>query len=428
MYEALLRIAHQPGLSSPWRTFRPVKWAPEALNSRNTSFDSYEELERVSFRSDKAGRQETAKVQQTKMSTNRAYWLLLLVPVTICIRLLFPARQTVIFAFSCASMVPLARLLSDATEQIAARVGPTAGALLNVTFGNAGELVIGFFAMREGLQEVVKASITGSILVNLLLTLGVSMVAGGIRHKTLKFNVLAARTRSTTMCLAGIALIFPAAFDFIAGPGHGGSESRLSLEFAIILSITYGLGLLFTLHTHRELLAADRSELIEDKAAWSIGVAIGVLIVSASLVGLFGDILATSLEPTARAFGLSDLFVGLVIVAVASNAAESTAAVRAALRNRMNLSVGIAIGSSTQIALFVAPALVIASQWIGSRPVNLVFSSVELMAMILAIIITIQVAGDGESNWLEGVQLVVVYLLIAVTVFFLPSKPGGAHP
>jgi Ca2+:H+ antiporter len=359
---------------------------------------------------------------------DRSYWLLALVPVTLSIRFLFPEKQTLIFVCSCASMIPLARLLSDATEQLAARAGPTMGALLNVTFGNAGELVIGFFAMREGLQRVVKASITGSILVNLLLTLGVSMIAGGIRHKTLKFNVLASRTHSTMMCLAAIALIFPAAYHLLAGPGGGGSESDLSLEFAVILLVTYGLGLLFTLHTHRELLAVGRSERLEDKAVWSIRLALGVLTVSALLVGWLGEILATSLEPTARAFGLSDLFVGLVVVAVAGNAAESASAIRAALRNRMDLAVGIAVGSSIQIALFVAPALIIASHWIGPRPVDLVFTSVELVAVIMAITIATQVAGDGESNWLEGVQLLVVYLLIAVMVFSLPPKPEGVLP
>jgi Ca2+:H+ antiporter len=363
-----------------------------------------------------------------EIKIDRTYWLLAVVPLTIFVRFLFPARHTLIFACSCASMIPLARLLSDATEQLAARTGPTLGALLNVTFGNAGELVIGFFAMREGLQRVVKASITGSILVNLLLTLGVSMIAGGIRHKTLKFNVLAARTHSTTMCLAAIALIFPAAYHFLVGPGDAGPESHLSLEFAVILLITYGLGLLFTLHTHRELLAVGRSERLEDKVAWSGSVAAGVLMVSAGFVGWIGEILATSLQPTAGAFGLSDLSVGLVVVAVAGNAAESTSAIRAAVRNRMDLAVGIAIGSSIQVALFVAPALVLASHWIGPHPIDLVFTSIELVAVILAITITTQVAGDGESNWWEGVQLLVVYLLIAIMVFSLPTKPDAGLP
>jgi Ca2+:H+ antiporter len=357
-----------------------------------------------------------------KIKLDWTYWLLAVVPLTNAARFLFPQRHNMIFACCCASMIPLARLLSDATEQLAARTGPTLGALLNVTFGNAGELVIGFFAMREGLQRVVKASITGSILVNLLLTLGVSMIAGGIRHKKLSFNVLAARTNSTTMCLAAIALIFPAAFHLLVGPGSARPESSLSLEFSVILLVTYCLGLLFTLHTHRELLSVGREERVEDGAAWSVPVALAVLTVSAGLVGWIGEILATSLQPAARAFGLSELFVGLVVVAVAANAAESTSAVRAALRNRMDLAVGIAIGSSTQVALFVAPALILASHWIGPHPVDLVFTSVELVAVIMAITLTTQVAGDGESNWLEGVQLVVVYVLIAIMVFYFPTK------
>lgn len=284
------------------------------------------------------------------------------------------------------------------------------------------------FAMREGLQRVVKASITGSIPVNLLLTLGVSMIAREIRHKTLRFNVLAARTHCTTVCLAAIGLIFPAVYHFLVGPGGAGPESRLSLEFAVILLVTYGLGLLFTLHTHWELLAVGRSERVEDKFVWSGPVAAGVLMVSAGFVGWIEEILATSLQCNARAFGLSDLFVGLVVVAVAGNAAESTSAIRAAVRNRMDLAVGIAIGSSIQIALFVAPALVLASHWIGPHPIDLVFTSIELVAVILAITITTQVAGDGESNWLEGVQLLVVYVLIAIMVFSLPTTPDAVLP
>jgi Ca2+:H+ antiporter len=264
--------------------------------------------------------------------------------------------------------------------------------------------------------------------VNLLFTLGVSMIAGGIRHKTLTFNALAARTQSTMMCLAAIALIFPAAYHFLAGPGDAGPESRLSLEFSVILLVTYGLGLLFTLHTHRELLAAGRSERVEDKAVWSGPAALGVLTVSAALVGWLGEILTDSLQPAARAFGLSDLFVGLVVIAIAGNAAESTSAIRAAMRNRMDLAAGIAISSSIQIALFVAPALVVASHWIGPRPIDLVFTSVELIAVLIAIAITTQVAGDGESNWLEGIQLLVVYILIAFTVFALPSTAEASLP
>jgi Ca2+:H+ antiporter len=348
------------------------------------------------------------------------HWLLGLVPLTIAVRFLAPDRHTLIFALACASMIPLARLLSDATEHLSTHTGQTIGALLNVTFGNAGELVVGFFAMREGLDQVVKASITGSILVNLLLSLGACMVCGGVRHQILRFNPFAARSRSTALALSAISLIFPAAYHLLTAGKPGAREDDLSLEFSIVLLITYGLGLLFTLRTHRGQFAAHDTEAAEaEQAAWSATRSVTALAVSAAFTGWIGEILVGSLEETARRFGLSDLFVGLVVVAIAGNAAEGTSAIRAALRNRMDLSVGIAIGSSIQIALFVAPLLVIASHWLGPHPVDLVFTHIELLALIVAIVMTMQIAGDGESNWLEGAQLIAVYVLLAVTVFAL---------
>ena len=351
---------------------------------------------------------------------HKRYWALILVPITLAISFLLPTKQTLIFALSAASMIPLARLLSDATEQLAARSGPTLGALLNVTFGNAGELVIGFFALREGLQNIVKASITGSILANLLPTLGVCMIAAGVRKRTLTFNPLAARTQSTMLALAAISLIFPAAYHFLGGSNLASRESDLSLEFAVILLVTYALSLLFTFYTHRQLLTPSREEPAADETAWSTPTALGLLALSAVFIGWMGGILVHSVESAAHTLGLSDLFVGMVVVAVASNAAESTSAIRAALRNRMDLAVGIAVGSSIQIALFVGPALVIASHWIAPKPMDLVFTPIELLAVLVATVTTVQIAGDGESNWLEGVQLVVVYLLLAVMVFSLP--------
>jgi Ca2+:H+ antiporter len=346
------------------------------------------------------------------------YWLLGIVPITIAAHYLAPSQYTLAFGLACASMIPLARLLSDATEELAKHTGSTLGALLNVTFGNAGELVVGFFAMREGLHDVVKASITGSILVNLLLSLGISMLAGGLRNQTLTFNPFAARSRSTMLALAAISMVFPAAYGMLAGPKAVAREADLSLEFSVILLITYGLGLLFSLRTHRVLLAAPECE-GEERPHWTAAQSMTALAVSAALIGWTGEILVGSLEETARRFGLSDLFVGLVVVAIAGNAAEATSAIRAAMRNRMDLSVGIAIGSSIQVALFVAPALVVASHWLAPRPLDLIFTPIELLALVVAIGMTMQIAGDGESNWLEGVQLIVVYLLLAVTVYTL---------
>jgi len=351
------------------------------------------------------------------------YLILAVVPATLAVHYLMPERQTLSFVLACASMIPLARLLSDATEQLANRTGPTLGALLNVSFGNAGELVIGFFAMRQGLQSVVKASITGSILVNLLLSLGISMIVGGVRKKTLTFNPLRARTLSTMLLLAAIALIFPAAYHYLVGPHFPARESDLSFEFAIVLLITYALSLLFTLRTHHDLLTAQNAQEVHAENPWSTTLASSMLALSAALVAWIGEILVGALEPAARMFGFSNFFVGLVVVAVAGNAAEGTSAIRAALRNRMDLVLGIAAGSSIQIALFVAPALVIASHWIAPRPVDFVFTPVELLAVVMAIAITTQVAGDGDSNWFEGVQLVVVYLLIAAMVYWLPPQP-----
>ncbi len=354
---------------------------------------------------------------------SKVYWLLALVPLTLVVRYAMPSRQTLIFALSAAAMIPLARLLSEATEHLAERTGPTLGALLNVTFGNAGELVIGFFALREGLQQVVKASITGSILVNLLLTLGISMIAAGARTETLQFNALKARTQSTMLALAAISLIFPAAYHFLGGRNPPGREADLSLEFAVVLLITYGLGLLFTLRTHTHLLdrSRDQGERGAEKG-WTAGRGVSMLAVSALFVGWMGEVLVGSIEAAARALGMTDLFAGIVVVAIAGNAAESTSAIRAALQKRMDLSVGIGIGSSIQIAMFVAPGLVILSHWVGATPMNLVFTPVEVLALVVAIAITGQIAGDGESNWLEGVQLVAVYLMLAAMFYYLP--PG----
>lgn len=276
----------------------------------------------------------------------KIYWLLILVPITLGVRYLTSWNGTLIFLFSAGAMIPLAKLLSDATEQLSFRTGPTLGALLNVTFGNAGELVIGFFALQAGLQRLVKASITGSILVNLLLTLGISMLAGGLRKKTLKFNPLAARTQTTMLALAAISLILPAGFSLLGGTAARSGMGDLSLEFSVVLLVIYGLSLLFTLGTHEQLLVPPKTdETTSGEAAWSARRALMALIVSAVFVAWMGEVLVGSIEAASRSLGMTDLFVGLVVVAIAGNAAESTAAVRASLKNRMDLSVGIAAGA-----------------------------------------------------------------------------------
>jgi Ca2+:H+ antiporter len=350
------------------------------------------------------------------------YWLLLLVPATLAVHIGMPSAHILVFALSATSMIPLAHLLSEATENLSARAGPTLGALLGVTFGNAGELLIGYFALREGLQEVVKASITGSILVNLLLTLGISIVAAGSRRKTLKFNALGARTQATTLALAAVSLALPAAYHWLAGNAERRREADLSFEFALVLIATYALSLFFSLRTHRQLLTASEHPGANDgeHGAWTAKRSLILLLASAVLVGWMSEVLVGSVEAASRSLGLTELFVGLVIVAIAGNAAESTSAIRAALKGQMDLSVGIGIGSSIQIALFVAPGLVLISHFVAGRPMNLVFTPAELVALVLTIAITGQIAGDGDSNWFEGVQLLAVYSMMAVMFYFLP--------
>lgn len=349
---------------------------------------------------------------------SRTSWLLVMVPVTLLLRHFTHLSDTWIFLLSALSMVPLARLLSEATEQLAMHCGASLGALLNVTFGNLGELVIGFFGLRQGLQNVVKSSITGSILMNLLLTLGVSMVAGGLRERVLRFNPLQARSRATMMALAGIGLILPAAYRMLGGGGPGSREADLSLEFSIILLATYVLSLVFTLRTHRDLLAAQHHE--DETPHWSLAMGVSMLALGALGIAVMGETLVASIEAASRALHMSDRFAGIIVIAIAGNAAEATAAIRAAMRGRMDLSVGIATGSSMQIALFVAPALVLLSHGMGARPMDLVFTPTELVALVVAIVIHGQIAGDGEANWMEGVQLLAVYCMLGVMFYLMP--------
>lgn len=351
---------------------------------------------------------------------SRMSWLLLLLPITVAVDIFLPEQKIWIFFLSAVALVPLAYLLSVATEQMSFHTGPTIGALLNVTFGNAGELLVGFFALRQGLDRVVKASITGSILSNLLLALGVSVLIAGIRRKTLSFNPLAARTRATLLALAGLSLILPAAYHYAGHVQSASPELDLSFAFAIILLLTYACALLFTLHTHSQLLAARHDEKPEQNA-WSKASSVIVLVMASGAIGWVSEILAGSIEGASKRLGLSDLFVGVILLAIFGNAAEMLSAIRAALSERMDLSVSISLGSSTQIALFVAPTLVVASKWTGHRPMNLLFTPIEITSLVLAIAITGQIAGDGDSNWFEGVQLLAVYLMLAVIFFLIPG-------
>jgi Ca2+:H+ antiporter len=347
-------------------------------------------------------------------------WLLVFVPAAIALRFLRPDAGTLIFAASCLAIVPLAGLLGRATEQLAARTSEAIGGLLNATFGNAAELIIGFMAVRRGMYPIAKASITGSIIGNLLLVLGASMLAGGARRKTQSFNVLGARSQSTALILAAIALLAPAVFHRVAGEGSAMEEHGLSLGIACVLVTIYALALLFSLGTHRELIASASESEAPEGVAWSRTKSLTVLAGSTALIAWISEILIASVESATHALGMSEIFVGVVVVATVGNAAEHSSAVVAAWRDRMDLALSISIGSSLQIALLVAPLLVFASYAAGPRPMDLLFTPAEVTSVIAAVIITAQIAGDGESNWLEGAQLLAVYLILALVFYFLP--------
>ena len=353
-------------------------------------------------------------------------WLLILVPVTIGLEFLIPESHTLIFLCACVAIVPLAGWLGHATEELARYTGEGAGGLLNATFGNAAELIIAVMAIRKGLYPVVKASLTGSIIGNILLVLGAAMLAGGLAHKRQRFNVTGARAQATLLTLAAIALVMPAAFHWLAGPRAVMKEDGLSLGISCVLLIAYGLHLLFSLRTHKQLFAGEAAKAGDTLArAWSLKRAVLTLAGATFAIAWVSEILVGSVQQAAAAFGMTSVFIGVIVVAIVGNAAEHSSAVMLALKDRMELSMGIALGSSLQIALFVAPLLVMVSRFVGPRPMDLMFTPAEVLAIFLAVLITGQVAADGESNWIEGVQLLAVYFIMAIVFYFLPETAGA---
>ena len=346
-------------------------------------------------------------------------WLLLFVPAAIGLEFFAPERHLVVFVTASLAILPLAGWMGRATEQLAERVGEGVGGLLNATFGNAAELIIALAALRAGLHDVVKASITGSIVGNILLVLGAAMLAGGLRHSEQHFNAIGARSQATMLTLAAIALILPAAFRAATGATAEGLD-RLSVSIAVVLLLGYGLYLAFALVTHPVLFKGSQV-LEEGKEQGSTGRAALILAAATVTIAWMSEILVGAIEPTAQELGLSDVFVGVFVVAILGNAAEHATAISAALKDRMDLSLSIAIGSSVQVALFVAPVLVLASLFLGPAHMDLAFPAGLVLIVLLSVLITGQVAGDGRSDWLKGVQLLVVYLILGLTYFFLPG-------
>ena len=353
-------------------------------------------------------------------------WLVIFVPVTIGLEVFAPERFLLIFIASTLAILPLARWMGDATEQLATHFGEGVGGLLNATFGNAAELIIALAALRAGLHDVVKASIVGSIIGNVLLVLGAAMLAGGLRHQEQHFNAVAARSQATMLVLAAIALILPAYFQSAVGTTTTRGLDRLSVSISIVLLLAYLLSLAFALVTHRTLSAGSH-EPDEGKVKPSKARAVSALAGTTVGIAWMSEILVTTIEPATHQLGLSKVFVGVFVVAIMGNAVEHATAIFAALKDRMDLSLSIAIGSSVQIALFVAPVLVLASLFLGPMPMDLAFPAGLILLVLVSVLITARVANDGRSDWLEGVQLLTIYLVLGLTLFFVPANSMSSH-
>jgi Ca2+:H+ antiporter len=352
-------------------------------------------------------------------------WLLVFVPAVLAAEHLFHAHGQVLFILAVLAIIPLAGLLSHATESVAAKTGDAVGGLLNATLGNLTELVIALTALGAGQYMLVKASIAGAIVTSTLFMLGASLLLGGMRYHTQDFNAASARLQAGQLFLATIALLVPS---LVPGTGEARGQAfvqQLSVCLAILLIVTYALGLLFSLKTHREFFGSVGHGDVkgeEEGEPWPLGLAIGILGAVTVLVALVSEIFVASVQEAAVAMGMTDTFVGFVVVALVGAAAEMTAAFSGARKNRLDLSVGIALGSATQIALFVAPVLVLASYFLGPTPMTLQFWPGAVAMMFLATLTVSLVCNGGRSAWFLGVLVIAVYLTFATTLYLLPPK------
>jgi len=346
------------------------------------------------------------------------YSMLVFVPASFWLGLTH-ASPVAIFVVSCLAILPLAGLMGEATEHLAHHTGPGMGGLLNATFGNAAELIIGFMALRAGETEIVKASLTGSIIGNMLMVLGLAMLLGGWKHKELRFNRMAAETGSSMMLLAVVALVIPAIYATVTHHREPEHIESISLDISFILILTYVASLVFQLKTHHRFFSPEGEPAeAETGRPWSIARSSLVLAAAAVLTGFVSEILVHAVDAAGTELGVGKVFMGVVVVAVVGNAAEHSTAVLVAMKNKMDLALGIAMGSSMQIALFVAPVLVIAGHVIG-QPLGLEFTLLEVAAVMLSVLAVGQLVQDGRTNWFEGVQLLAVYAILAVAFYFV---------
>jgi Ca2+:H+ antiporter len=355
------------------------------------------------------------------MASQRIHHLLLVfVPVSFYLSLTH-ASPTWVFIASCLAILPLAGLMGEATEHLSCHTGPSVGGLLNATFGNAAELILGFMALRAGEFEIVKASLTGSIIGNILMVLGLAMLLGGWKRKELVFNRLAAESGSSVMVLAAVALVIPAIYALVTEHKHPEHIEAISLDISFILILTYAAGLLFSLKTHRRLFTPENEDVVEELSGskpWSMAKSFGVLAAAAIVVGFMSEFLVHAVDAAGEALGLRKVFMGVVVVAVVGNAAEHSTAVTVAMKGKMDLALGIAMGSSMQIALFVAPVLVIAGHLIG-KPLGLEFTILEVVAVMLSVGAVALLIHDGKTNWFEGFQLLAIYAILAIAFYYV---------
>lgn len=351
---------------------------------------------------------------------NPLLWLLAFVPIVFVAAQLKPEAHTLLFVLSVLAIVPLAALLSHATESVAAKTGDSVGGLLNATLGNLTELVIALAALRAGEYVLVKASIAGAIVTNTLFMLGASFLLGGLKHHTQEFNRVGARTQAGLLFLATIALLVPSAVS-VADSAAPAITQKLSLGLSLLLVAAYGLSLLYSLKTHRELFAGAEHADAEEKP-WPLGLALATLTGVTVLVALVSEVFVESVQKAAEALGMSPAFVGFIVVALVGAAAEMASAFSAARKNRLDLSVGIALGSASQIALFVAPVMVLLSYFVGPTPMNLQFWPAAVFMIFIATMTAALVTNSGRSTWFVGVLILMVYLIFAMTLYLLPPR------
>ena len=352
---------------------------------------------------------------------NPLLWLLAFVPMVFAAAKLTPEAHTLLFVLSVLAILPLAALLSHATESVAAKTGDTVGGLLNATLGNLTELVIALAALRAGQYMLVKASIAGAIVTNSLFVLGASFLLGGLKHHVQEYNRVNARFQAGLLFLATVALLIPSAVSQTNSATGAAFTQRLSVGLSVLLIVTYGLGMVFSLKTHREFFASGESG-EAGEAPWPIGLALATLAGVTVLVALVSEIFVESVQKAAEVFGMTPAFVGFIVVALVGGAAEMGSAFSGARKNRLDLSVGIALGSASQIALFVAPVLVLLSYVLGPAPMDLQFWPGAVVMMLIATMTVSLVTNGGRSAWFIGVFVLMVYLIFAMTLYLLPPR------